>query len=124
MADTADRDANHAQRARFDEVFGQYERLRAGLDDIQQKVADLRGTAESDEALVRATVGGRGQLVNLKLDRRVFLMDPAEEEEEPLATQFGPTLEEKLALGGRVAGRFGGAKADHVLAAAVEPEGL
>src|ERR1700761_6889440 len=78
VADTADRDANHAQRARFDEVFGQYERLRAGLDDIQQKVADLRGTAESDEALVRATVGGRGQLVNLKLDRRVFLMDPAE----------------------------------------------
>ena len=41
-------------------------------------MAELRVTAESDEGLVRATVGGRGQLLNLKLDRRVFLMDPAE----------------------------------------------
>jgi DNA-binding protein YbaB len=72
VADTADRDANHALRARFDEVYGQYQRLRSGLDDIQRRLADMRVSADSADGLVRATVGSRGQLTDLRLDRRAY----------------------------------------------------
>jgi DNA-binding protein YbaB len=72
VAQTADRDANRALRARFDEVFGQYQRLRSGMDEMQRRLAGLRVTAESDDGYVRATVGPRGQLVDLTLDQRVY----------------------------------------------------
>jgi DNA-binding protein YbaB len=79
VADMADRDANHALRARFDDVFGQYQRLRSGMDDLQQRLAALQVSAESDDGLIRATVGPRGQLIDLRLDRRIYRdMDAAE----------------------------------------------
>jgi DNA-binding protein YbaB len=68
----ADRDANHALRARFDDVYGQYQRLRSGMDDLQQRLAAMQVTVESSDGLVRVTVGPRGQLVGLHLDRRVY----------------------------------------------------
>jgi DNA-binding protein YbaB len=75
----ANRDANHALRARFDDVFGQYQRLRSGMDDMQQRLAELQATAESEDGLIRATVGPRGQLIDLRLDRRIYRdMDAAE----------------------------------------------
>jgi DNA-binding protein YbaB len=79
VADMADRDANHALRARFDDVFGQYQRLRSGMDDLQQRLAELQVSAESEDGLIRATVGPRGQLIDLRLDRRIYRdMDAAE----------------------------------------------
>ncbi len=72
MAQTADRDANRALRARFDEVYGQYERLRSGLDELQERLARFQATATSDDGYVTATVGPRGQLVKLDLDRRIY----------------------------------------------------
>lgn len=68
----ADRDANRALRARFDEVYAQYQRLRSGLDELQQRLIRTRVSAESDDGLVRATVGPRGQLIELKLDPRIY----------------------------------------------------
>lgn len=79
MAQSADRDANRALRARFDEVFGQYQRLRSGMDEMQRKLAELRITAESDDGLVRATVGPRGQLIDLELDPRIYRRADADE---------------------------------------------
>lgn len=77
MADTADRDANRALRTRFDDVFGQYQRLRSGLDDLQEKLAEMRVSAESEDGLIKATVDPRGQLIDLRLDRHVYRdMDP------------------------------------------------
>ncbi|MEO3744457.1 YbaB/EbfC family nucleoid-associated protein [Plantactinospora sp. B5E13] len=70
--DGANRDANRALRARFDEVYGQYERLRSGLADLQGQLAAFRATESSDDGLVTATVGPRGQLVKLELDRRIY----------------------------------------------------
>ena len=72
MAETADRDANHALRARFDDVFGQYQRLRSGLDDIQRRLKEMQVSAESEGGLIKATVDARGQLAELRLDRRVY----------------------------------------------------
>lgn len=79
MAETADRDANRALRARFDEVYGDYQRLRSGMDELQQRLAALRVTARSADGLVTATVGPRGQLVALDLDRGAYrAMPPGE----------------------------------------------
>ena len=72
MAETADRDANRALRARFDDVFGQYQRLRSGLDDIQRRLKEMQVSAESEGGLIKATVDARGQLAELRLDRRVY----------------------------------------------------
>lgn len=72
MAETADRDANHALRARFDDVYGQYHRLRSGMDEIQRRLTTMQVSAESADGLVRATVGARGQLIDLRLDRRIY----------------------------------------------------
>lgn len=72
MAQTADRDANRALRARFDEVYDQYRRLRSGMDELQQRLAATRISAESEDGYVRATVGPRGHLVDLKLDPRIY----------------------------------------------------
>jgi len=72
VADMADRDANHALRARFDDVYGQYHRLRSGMDDMQRRLAEMRVSADSDDGLIRATVGPRGQLLDLRLDRRIY----------------------------------------------------
>ena len=72
MTRSADRDVNRALRARFDEVFGQYERLRSGLDELQQRLAAFETTATSDDGHVTATVGPRGELVRLALDPRVY----------------------------------------------------
>lgn len=72
MAQTADRDANRALRARFDDVYGQYNRLRSGLDDIQRELAELQVTATSEDGLLQATVGARGQLTGLRIDRKVY----------------------------------------------------
>jgi DNA-binding protein YbaB len=77
VAQTADRDANRALRARFDDVYSQYERLRSGMGELQQKLADMTVSAESPDGLVKATVGPRGQLVDLKLDQRIYRTDDA-----------------------------------------------
>ena len=72
MAESADREANHALRARFDDVYGQYQRLRSGLDEVQQRLAETRASARSADGLITATVDARGQLADLRLDRRVY----------------------------------------------------
>jgi DNA-binding protein YbaB len=70
VAESADRDANRELRNRLAEVYGRYTRLRSDLDEMQRKLAALQVSVVSADGLVRATVGPRGQLVDLRLDRR------------------------------------------------------
>lgn len=46
--------------------------FRDGLLEVRRRLADVRATAESDDGLVAATVGGRGELLELTLDPRVY----------------------------------------------------
>jgi DNA-binding protein YbaB len=89
----ADRDANHALRARFDDVVSQYQRLRHGLDDIQERLSRLAVTAESADGTVRATVGARGQLIDLRLDREIYRRGDPDE----LARTILRTVEQAVA---------------------------
>jgi DNA-binding protein YbaB len=105
VADMADRDANHALRARFDEVYGQYHRLRSGMDDMQRRLAELRVSADSDDGLIRATVGPRGQLLDLRLDRRIYRdMDAAELGRRIVATVERATAQTSVQVEQLVAG--------------------
>ncbi|MFI6132956.1 YbaB/EbfC family nucleoid-associated protein [Micromonospora sp. NPDC051141] len=72
MAESADRDANRALRARFDEVYGQYQRLRSGLDELQTRLAELRVTERSDDGQVTVVVGARGELITVEVSPAVF----------------------------------------------------
>jgi DNA-binding protein YbaB len=70
VAEKVDRDANQALRKRLAEIHGRYARLRSDLDSLQRRLDTMRVSAVSADGLVRATVGARGQLLALGLDRR------------------------------------------------------
>ncbi|HEX5946000.1 MAG TPA: YbaB/EbfC family nucleoid-associated protein [Acidimicrobiales bacterium] len=72
MAENVDRDANRALRERFDDVYGQYQRLRSGLDELQTRLAELRVTERSDDGQVTAIVGARGELISVELTPAVY----------------------------------------------------
>ncbi|MEU7614726.1 YbaB/EbfC family nucleoid-associated protein [Micromonospora rifamycinica] len=72
LAERVDRDANDALRARFDEVYGQYRRLRSGVDELRSELAELRVTERSDDGQVTATVGARGELISVELTGEVY----------------------------------------------------
>ncbi|MFG3697499.1 YbaB/EbfC family nucleoid-associated protein [Micromonospora sp. NPDC047620] len=72
LGESVDRDANRALRARFDEVYGDYRRLRSGLDELRVRLAELRVTERSDDGQVTATVGARGDLISVELHPSVY----------------------------------------------------
>ena len=57
-------------------IFGQImEQLRKAAEELpktQDQMLDLMGEAWSDDGMVKAVVGPRGQLVDLEIDPRVF----------------------------------------------------
>ncbi|WP_036377556.1 YbaB/EbfC family nucleoid-associated protein [Micromonospora sp. ATCC 39149] len=67
MAESVDREANRALRARFDEVYGQYRQLRSGLDELRSRLAELRVTERSDDGQVTVVAGARGDIVSVDL---------------------------------------------------------
>ncbi|MFC8846235.1 MULTISPECIES: YbaB/EbfC family nucleoid-associated protein [unclassified Micromonospora] len=67
MAESVDREANRALRARFDEVYGHYRQLRSGLDELRSRLASLRVTARSDDGQVTVVAGARGDIVSVEL---------------------------------------------------------
>ncbi|MFC3739948.1 YbaB/EbfC family nucleoid-associated protein [Paractinoplanes deccanensis] len=70
MTATANRDANRDLRNRLEEIHSRYARLRSDLDALQRRLTSLRITVASPDGLVRATVGPRGELIDLRLTRR------------------------------------------------------
>jgi DNA-binding protein YbaB len=54
------------------EMFSDVRRTWADLPNVQKRMLDVRGEAWSDDRLIRAVVGPRGQLVDLEIDPRVY----------------------------------------------------
>jgi DNA-binding protein YbaB len=52
--------------------LAEYERLAAHVKAVRDGVDDVRGTGYSDDGLVTAVVDGRGGLVELELDPRIY----------------------------------------------------
>ncbi len=55
-----------------DETREMYEGLADGIREFRSRLAELRVTADSADGLVSATVGGRGELIGLTIDPRVY----------------------------------------------------
>ncbi|GAB7048290.1 YbaB/EbfC family nucleoid-associated protein [Catenuloplanes indicus] len=79
MAQQANRDANAALKARFADVYGQYEKLRDGMGEMQTRLASLSVSAADEDELIRATVGPRGQLTSLEIAPRAYRVYEAHE---------------------------------------------
>ncbi|WP_433537127.1 YbaB/EbfC family nucleoid-associated protein [Micromonospora sp. CA-249363] len=78
MSERVDRDVNRELRARFDDVYGQYQQLRSGLDTLTARLAELRVTRSSPDGHVTATVGAQGQVIEVVLAPAVYRVRDAE----------------------------------------------
>jgi DNA-binding protein YbaB len=54
------------------DMVGDIERTIGNLDSIQQRMMKLTGEAWSEDRMIRAVVGPRGEIVDLEIDARVF----------------------------------------------------
>ncbi|GAA2844744.1 hypothetical protein Acy02nite_45880 [Actinoplanes cyaneus] len=70
MTETADRAANQALRNDLENVYGRYEELRSGVDELQRSLATMQVSAASADGAVHATVNADGDLVGLRLDQQ------------------------------------------------------
>src|SRR4051812_21342052 len=61
-----------AMRARADELMLQFDRMRSGVGDLQRKLKAVEATVTSEDGLVTATVGPRGQVVKVEFDPRIY----------------------------------------------------
>ena len=52
--------------------LAEYARLNEQLRAMRDGVNDIRGTGYSDDGLVTAVAGGRGELLELELDPRIY----------------------------------------------------
>lgn len=52
--------------------LAEYARLAEQVKAVQDGVGEIRGTGYSGDGLVTAVVGGRGELVELELDPRIY----------------------------------------------------
>lgn len=66
------REDNRQLKARAEELMGEFNRLRTGMGELQQKLRQITATAKSEDGYVKATVGPRGQLIRLDLDPRIY----------------------------------------------------
>jgi DNA-binding protein YbaB len=94
---------------------GDLRRLRDGLRTVQEWLVDVRVTAESDDGLIRVTVSGRGELLDLDLDPRIYRTPDS----RALATAITATVREAK----RRAAERAAVHTRRVLAPAGEPAG-
>lgn len=96
------RDTMPGLRAYAEQVQQQLTKLRSGgLAEMRQEMNKVKGTAKSQDGFVTATVGPRGQLVDLKLDPRIYrnadsgkLASTIVETVQKAATQAGEKVDE------------------------------
>lgn len=70
MTETTDRSTDQALRTDLADVYGRYEELRSGVDELQRSLATMQVSAASQDGTVHATVDADGCLVNLRLDQQ------------------------------------------------------
>lgn len=54
------------------DMYSEYERMAEDVRSMKKRLAEIRATAESEDGLISATVGGAGELLDLFLDPRVY----------------------------------------------------
>ncbi|MFD6067821.1 YbaB/EbfC family nucleoid-associated protein [Amycolatopsis lurida] len=75
-------------------MYDEYARMAEDVRTMQRRLAEVRVTADSDDGLISATVGGAGELLELWLDPRVY-RDP---DSAALAKSITETVHRAVAL--------------------------
>jgi DNA-binding protein YbaB len=70
------------------------QKLAEDVSAARAAVADLRGIGESPDGVVRVTVDGDGQLVDLELDPRIYRVTDSAALAEVIKAAFGSALED------------------------------
>jgi len=73
--------------------LAEYERIAEQVRAVKDAIDEVRGTGYSDDGLVTAVVGGRGELLELELDPRIYRERNAAE----LAARIVATVREAAA---------------------------
>lgn len=53
-------------------LYADYTKLASDVREMQRKLAETRASAESPDGFIRVTVGGRGELLELELNPRIY----------------------------------------------------
>jgi hypothetical protein len=53
-------------------MHAEYERMAEDVRSLRARLGEIRAEAQSDDGLITAVVGGSGQLLELRLDPRVY----------------------------------------------------
>lgn len=59
-------------QAHVDELMEQFQKLREGATELQNKIKAVTASAKSTDGYVKVTVGPRGQVISLDLDPRIY----------------------------------------------------
>lgn len=59
-------------QAQAEELMAQFQKLRDGAGELQERLEKVTAKAVSEDRYVTATVGPRGQLISLELDPRIY----------------------------------------------------
>ncbi|QUQ67167.1 YbaB/EbfC family nucleoid-associated protein [Kutzneria sp. CA-103260] len=54
------------------DMHAEYERMAADVRSLRVRLGEIRVGAESDDGLITAVAGGTGQLLELRLDPRIY----------------------------------------------------
>jgi DNA-binding protein YbaB len=82
--------------------LAEYAQLTEQVRAMRDGINDIRGTAYSDDGLITAVVGGRGELHELELDPRIY----REQNATALASRIVATIREAAAEAEREATTF------------------
>lgn len=88
--------------AEYDARLAEYARIADQVRSMRDGVDDIRATAYSDDGLVTAVVGGRGEVLELELDPRVY----RDQDPDALATSIVATIRDAGEEAERSAIRF------------------
>ncbi len=59
----------------FAQMLGQMKDIQAKIEEMQKKVGQLQATGESGAGLVKATVNGKKQVINIEIDPTIIQVD-------------------------------------------------
>lgn len=54
------------------DMHAEYERMAEDVRSLRARLGEIRAGAESDDGLITAVAGGTGQLLELRLDPRIY----------------------------------------------------
>jgi hypothetical protein len=78
-------------------LMDELDKTLGNLPDTQQRLMSLTGVAWSDDGLIKAEVGPRGQLVDLQIDPRVFRRPDAQALRDSILAAVNAAIQQVLA---------------------------